>query len=145
MSERLFILTGASRGLGAAMAAQLVAPGHVLLCIARHDNTELLAQARSSGARLEQWNADLAEPAPVARRLQSWLATFDPHAITQASLINNAGVLTKVGPLDECDDREIAAALRVGLEAPMLLSAAFLRATREWAAPRRVPSSIRLC
>ena len=31
MTRQLFILTGASRGMGAAMAEQLLAPAHVLL------------------------------------------------------------------------------------------------------------------
>ncbi|MGD7438091.1 SDR family oxidoreductase, partial [Ralstonia pseudosolanacearum] len=34
----LFILTGASRGLGAALAEALLQPGHRLVCVARGDN-----------------------------------------------------------------------------------------------------------
>lgn len=138
MAEQLFILTGASRGLGAAMAKQLAAPDHVLLCIARRHNVDLDTSARSAGARLEQWTADLARPIEVAARLQSWLDMFEPAAIDAATLINNAGMLTRVGPLDDCEDDEISDALRVGLEAPMLLTAAFLRATRDWPAARRI-------
>ncbi|MBA4279032.1 MAG: short-chain dehydrogenase, partial [Ralstonia sp.] len=41
----LFILTGASRGLGAALAQALMQPGHRLICVARGDNAELRAQA----------------------------------------------------------------------------------------------------
>ncbi|HEX7436221.1 MAG TPA: SDR family NAD(P)-dependent oxidoreductase, partial [Caldimonas sp.] len=84
------------------------------------------------------WNADLEQPAAVAARLQSWLAAFDPAAVAAATLINNAAALTRVGPLDGCEDAEISAALRVSLEAPLLLTAAFLRATRAWTVPRRI-------
>lgn len=138
MADHLFILTGASRGLGAAMAEQLLAPGHVLLCIARHNPIALAARAETRGARLEQWNADLEQAAAVAARLQSWLAAFDPAAVAAATLINNAAALTRVGPLDACEDAEISAALRVSLEAPLLLTAAFLRATRAWTVARRI-------
>jgi len=138
MLKRIFIVTGTSRGLGAAIAEQLIAPAHVLLCIARRSRVELTDRAKAGGARLEQWHADLGHPMEVAARLQSWLVAFDSNEVADATLINNAGVLTRVGPLDGCEDAEISAALRVGLEAPLLLTAAFLRATREWSAPRRV-------
>ena len=45
----LFILTGASRGLGAALAQALMQPGHRLICVARGDNAELRAQAAAVG------------------------------------------------------------------------------------------------
>ncbi|MEO7339161.1 MAG: SDR family NAD(P)-dependent oxidoreductase, partial [Caldimonas sp.] len=133
MAERLFIITGASRGLGAAMADRLAAPGHVLLCIARHNDPAFAAHGASKGARVEQWDVDLGRPGEVSTRLASWLGGIDARESGDATLINNAAVLTPVGPLDACTDAEISQALRVGLEAPMLLTAAFLRATREWA------------
>ena len=53
-------------------------------------------------------------------------------------LINNAGVIPAVGPTEGCDAAELSGALRVGLEAAILLSAAFLRATLAWRADRRI-------
>lgn len=138
MTNALFILTGASRGMGAAIADQLLAPGHLLLCISRHRNDALAAKAEAAGARCEQWALDLAQPVLAAARLQAWLAALDGNAFDSATLINNAAALTRIGPIDECSDAELAAAMRVGLEAPVLLSAAFLRATRTWRAEKRV-------
>lgn len=138
MANRLFVITGASRGLGAAVAEQLLAPGHLLLCIARHRNDAIATAAQAAGARCEQWALDLGEPAAAAQRLAAWLAALDATSFDSAALINNAALLTRVGPVDECDSAELAGALRVGLEAPLLLSAAFLRATRAWRADRRV-------
>ena len=134
----LFVITGASRGMGAGIAAQLLQPGHTVLGISRRSDDGLGARAAAAGATCEQWTADLAAPADVARRLQAWLAAFDPQRFASVSLINNAAALTRVGPIDDCDDAELAAAMRVGLEAPVLLSAAFLRATRSWRARKRV-------
>jgi len=138
MADHLFIITGASRGLGAAMTARLMAPDHVLLGIARRNDPAQVETARGRGARLEQWNVDLASSGAVAERLHGWLSTFDPTRVAGATLINNAAVLTRVGALEDGATDEIATSLRVGLEAPLLLCAAFLRATREWAAPRRI-------
>jgi NAD(P)-dependent dehydrogenase (short-subunit alcohol dehydrogenase family) len=136
--DRLFVLTGASRGMGAAMAEQLLVPGHVLLCISRRRNAALAARAEAAGVRCEQWALDLAEPSIAAARLQPWIEALDGQAFDAATLVNNAAALTRIGPIDECADAELASALRVGLEAPLLLSAAFLRATRGWPADRRV-------
>jgi benzil reductase ((S)-benzoin forming) len=138
MAKHLFILTGASRGLGAAIADRLLVQGHVLLCLSRQIRCGLEAQAEASGARVEQWQVDLAQPAEVATRLQAWLRSFDASTVLGATLINNAGALARVGPIDACDGAELAAALRVGLEAPLLLTGAFLHATRDWTAPRRI-------
>ncbi|MBC8056967.1 MAG: SDR family NAD(P)-dependent oxidoreductase, partial [Rhizobiales bacterium] len=63
---------------------------------------------------------------------------LDGATFASAALVNNAAALTRIGPIDECSDGELASALRVGLEAPLLLSAAFLRATRAWVADKRV-------
>jgi len=138
MADHLFIVTGASRGLGAAMVERLAVPGHVVLCIARRNDPAQVEHAHARGARVEQWNADLATSAEVAERLQTWLSALDPAPLGSAALINNAAVLTRIGPLEAVDAAEIAAALRVGLEAPLLLSAAFLRATATWPARRRI-------
>ena len=137
--ERLFVVTGTSRGLGAAMAARLLDDANcTLLAISRSGNGKLDAAAAASGATLETWSADLAEPLPVAGRLQAWLEGFDAGRFETATLINNAGVLTTIGALENCSDAELSAGLRVGLEAPLLLTAAFLRSTTAWSARRRV-------
>jgi benzil reductase ((S)-benzoin forming) len=138
MSDQLFIVTGASRGLGAAMVERLAVRGHVVLGIARRNDPAQVERARAHGGRVEQWNADLAAPADVAERLRGWLAAFDPAQIGGATLINNAAVLTRIGTLEAVEPAEVAMALRVGLEAPLLLSSAFLQATATWPARRRI-------
>ena len=138
MSKHLYILTGASRGMGLAMAGQLLRPGHLLLCISRHAHETLAAQAQARGASLLQWQADLADGVAVAHRLQDWLDVQSLAELASATLINNAGVIPRIGPLSQADADDLARALRVGLEAPMQLSAAFLGGTESWAMPRRV-------
>lgn len=138
MTQQLTILTGASRGLGLALAEQLLAPEHTLLCISRHGNETLAARARAQGATLLQWTEDLAQGAAVSRRLETWLQAQAGAAFASATLINNAAVIAHLAPISEADVDGLAQALRVGLEAPMQLSAVFLRATAAWPAERKI-------
>lgn len=134
----LTILTGASRGLGRALAEELLDSGELLLTIERHPDAGLAHSARRKGAELEQWPLDLAFGIAVAARLEAWLKARRDTRPAAATLINNAGLLGRVGPVEGMDSEMLATAMRVNLEAPMLLTAAFLRATRNWPTERRV-------
>jgi benzil reductase ((S)-benzoin forming) len=134
MGTHLTILTGASRGLGRAVAEQLLERGHRVLALSRQP-TDL---AVPPGGELLPWTADLADPVAVAARLAAWLQMQDSRRLASATLINNAGVISALAPLSEGQAEDLSNALRVGLEAPLLLTAAFLQATAAWALPRKV-------
>lgn len=128
----LTVLTGSSRGMGLAMARQLLGSGHHLVCMARQISSELAALTPTTKGSLEQWPQDLAQPQAAAERLRQWLSEQPAQAFSSATLINNAGLIPTIGPLDVVPPDELSQALRVGLEAPMQLTAAFLAATNEW-------------
>jgi benzil reductase ((S)-benzoin forming) len=138
MTQHLYLLTGASRGMGLAMAEQLLSAGHFLVCISRHTNEVLAARAAKLGCPLEQWPLDLERSLDAAAKLKQWLASQKTGSFASATLINNAGVMPGVAPLSESDPIDLSRALRVGLEAPLLLTAAFLGATASWNIPRKV-------
>lgn len=138
MTTHLYILTGASRGMGLAMAEQLLQRGNALLCISRNANPDLATAAQKADVPLTQWQHDLADGEVAAERLREWLHPQNPGDFASASLINNAGVIPPIGPLSQSRPADLAQALRVGLEAPMALSAAFLGATASWPLPRKV-------
>lgn len=137
-TTHLTVLTGASRGMGLAMARQLLAAGHDLLCISRKTNDALQAEAQRLGRRCEQWPQDLARGDVPAGRLDTWLLAQDIGNLATVTLINNAGLIPRIAPLDEIPMAELKDALRVDLEAPMLLTSVFLHATANWKARRRV-------
>jgi NAD(P)-dependent dehydrogenase (short-subunit alcohol dehydrogenase family) len=124
--------------MGLAMAGQLLAKGDTLLCISRQANPQLAKRAQALGAHLLQWTEDLAQGSAVSQRLLAWLQSQTGDGFASATLINNAGVIPPIAPLSLSDPADLAQALRVGLEAPMLLSAAFLRATGHWPATRKI-------
>jgi len=121
------IVTGHTRGLGAAVAAELQARGVAVLGLAR---------GRSPLAGIDQVEVDMADPAA----LQAWLAgaalrEFLADA-SQALLVNNAGVVTPVGPLAAQDPAEVLRAVSLNVGAPLALAAAFAQAAPQ--AERRI-------
>lgn len=134
-TPHLMVLTGASRGLGLAMARQwLRSPGRLLVAVARHPDLTLPAWAQQHGSVCQSWAQDLADAPAAAQRLSDWLAAQPAQAFASATLLNNAGVLSPLGPVGASSAAELSNALRVGLEAPVLLTAAFLRGTEGWPA-----------
>ena len=113
------IVTGHTRGLGAAIAAELKARGLAVLGLAR---------GRSALAGIEQAEVDMADPAA----LQAWLAgpaLRDFLAGADAVyLVNNAGVVTPVGPLAAQEPAAVLQAVMLNVGAPLALAAAFVQA-----------------
>ena len=124
--------------MGLAIARKLLLPGNHLLCISRKTNDTLAAQAKMAQVPLHQWTHDLTRSADVSARLEQWLREQAPADFDSAVLINNAGMIPQIGPISEAGADDIGQGLRVGLEAPMQLTAAFLRATGAWQARRKV-------
>jgi benzil reductase ((S)-benzoin forming) len=121
------IVTGHTRGLGAAIAAELQSRGLAVLGLAR---------GRSTLAGIEQAEVDMADP--VA--LQAWLAgpvlrDFLAGADT-VYLVNNAGFVTPVGPLAAQAPAAVLQAVMLNVGAPLALAAAFVQAAPE--ATRRI-------
>jgi benzil reductase ((S)-benzoin forming) len=147
--RHLTILTGASRGMGLAMARLILQrpQPQYLLTLSRELPDPLQTLAVTHGQRLECWSQDLADPVPAAERLATWLETSAPAggglpAWASVTLINNAGALSAIGPLGSGSSQDISQALRVGLEAPLLLTAALLRATPGW--PARLAGAVKV-
>lgn len=118
------LITGASRGLGAALARELAARGYRLHLVARDaDALEALATTLrdAHGATVTVLGADLTEAAAVqhcAAEARRYLGAIDV-------LINNAG-FGHYRPLAEWSAREIADCNALNLTAPMLLAHALV-------------------
>jgi short-subunit dehydrogenase len=122
LSGRKALLTGATGGLGRAIATAMAERGARLTLSAR--NREALEQmaAELPGEGHRVLPSDLAEPDAAER-----LAT---EAAGTEILVANAG-LPGAGKLDEFSAEEVKRALRVNLEAPMLLARALYPAMLE--------------
>lgn len=117
------IVTGHTKGLGAAIAAELIERGIPVLGLAR-------GRAETTSELLTQFEVDLSDGAALAGflagdTLAGWLR--DEGATL---LVNNAGVVAPVGPLAEQDPLACLRAVTLNVAAPLALSAAVVRASR---------------
>lgn len=128
------IVTGHSRGLGEGIAAALLERGIPVLGVSRGTNA---AMASRFGGTLEEVPLDLSDVEATAHWLESGaLPRFVDGAAT-AILVNNAGLLQPIGPLQKQDPEEVWRAVSVNVAAALTLSAAFARAT-ERSSDRRI-------
>ncbi|WP_026131914.1 SDR family oxidoreductase [Pandoraea sp. B-6] len=138
MSQTIAILTGASRGLGAALARGLLAPGTHLVTLARRTDDDLAALASAQGATLEQVAVDLADANAAAQVAERIFAAL-PRDASRYLLINNAGTVNPVANAAALTDpAAIGAAFALNVTAVMLLTARFLAATQGLAAKRQI-------
>jgi short-subunit dehydrogenase len=122
LSGRKALLTGATGGLGRAMAKALAARGAQLTLSARNREALEALAAELPGEGHRVLPADLAEP-DAAERLAA-------EAAGTEALIANAG-LPGAGQLTDFSAEDVKRALRVNLEAPMLLARALYPAMVE--------------
>ncbi|GAB3628828.1 short-chain dehydrogenase [Pandoraea terrae] len=138
MPQTLAILTGASRGLGAALARGLLQPGTHLITLARHADAALTGPANANGVTLEQIETDLSDPAAASAAAARLFAAL-PRDAARFRLINNAGTVNPVAnSADLADAGAIGSAFTLNVTAVMLLTAHFLRATNGLSADRRI-------
>ncbi|OZI76174.1 SDR family oxidoreductase [Bordetella genomosp. 2] len=138
MTDTIAILTGASRGIGAALARGLARPGTRLITLARRADPELAAHARAQGAELEQVQVDLADLGAAAQAAERIAASL-PRDAGRYLLINNAGTVQPVAAAAKLvDGPAIAAAFNLNISAVMLLTARFVAAVHDLQADRRV-------
>ena len=128
MSDAIVILSGASRGLGAALALAACRPGTLLVTLSRGAHPLLAQQARRSGCQHRHYAVDLSDPAQTETVARGLFADL-PAGAARYRLINNAGTVEPIAQAATLDAASVAHALHVNVAAAMLLTAAFLAAT----------------
>jgi NAD(P)-dependent dehydrogenase (short-subunit alcohol dehydrogenase family) len=123
--DRYALITGASRGLGANLAARFKSVGYNL-CLIGRDAERLERMANSlpynSSKRVVCLAKHLEEPSACSELFEEVKQIF-PHLDV---LINNAAIHGPIGPFEENDCFKWARTIQINLLAPVLLCQAFL-------------------
>ena len=89
LTDRVAIVTGASRGIGKTIAEQLAKQGALVIAAARGDNAAAVAEGiRAAGGRAEAVGLDVTEPGGSEKLVGSVL---ERHSRIDV-LVNNAGI-----------------------------------------------------
>ncbi len=118
LNGRTAFVTGANAGLGQAISVALARAGAEVVCAARRDCDETLAQIAASGGRGRFRHLDLTDPMAAA-------GLFDGAGID--ILVNNAGMIRRADSLDFTEG-DWDAVMDVNLKAVFFTCQAFARA-----------------
>lgn len=119
LAGRVALVTGASRGIGAAVAAALAGEGAHVIRVAR-------SLTESSAERTQDIPCDLTDPSQVSRLGSRVVAQHGPPDI----VVSNAGAFL-LRTLETTDAAELEVQLAVNVRAPFYVAKAFLPAMRE--------------
>jgi len=122
-----YIITGASRGIGRALALEAARGGADLVTLSRSEAADLQAQSRALGVSHTHYSADLSNPALVLELNKALFQALEGKDYRKIILINNAGQLQPVAPCGKAEEAVMVQAMNVNSIAPMILSSGLIR------------------
>ncbi|MEL6794526.1 MAG: SDR family oxidoreductase [Pseudomonadota bacterium] len=129
LNGKAAVITGASRGIGAAAARFFAARGALVVLAARSTNqTEAIAaEIRSAGGGAQAIACDVADPAAIEAAIATCETAFGRFDF----LVNNAGLIDPIGRIEDLSPADYGRVIDVNLKGVFNgLSAALPRLTR---------------
>jgi 2-deoxy-D-gluconate 3-dehydrogenase len=133
LDGRVAIVTGSSRGLGAAMASALAEAGAKVALTATKEPTTTAAHIRAHGGTCAAYAADLSDRAATAKLLKAVTQELGEPDI----LVNNAGIIRRANLLEHSDE-DFDAVIEVNLRSVFVLSREFAKRLAARKAPGRI-------
>ncbi|NLL00219.1 MAG: (S)-benzoin forming benzil reductase [Clostridiales bacterium] len=133
-----YIITGTSRGLGNAIVKGLLNPDNYIFCISRTRNEELIKLASRKKVGIEYITFDLLDVHKIKDIMERIFLSINKNSINSITLINNAGILSPIKPIELCSSEEIDRNIRINLTAPMILTSSFISNTVDINSERRI-------
>jgi benzil reductase ((S)-benzoin forming) len=131
------IITGHSKGLGEGITLALLDENHHIHGISRTDNQHLQRLAKAKGCQMDFYSCDLSHIDTIETVLQQVFNNIPVNA-SGVYLINNAGVINPIGPLQTLNPLEIDTHLRINLMAPIYLTHGFIKYTQQRNMQKRI-------
>jgi NAD(P)-dependent dehydrogenase (short-subunit alcohol dehydrogenase family) len=119
LKDQVAIITGGGRGIGRAIARKFAEQGAAVIITARTESEiqAVAAEIQHSGGRAAALQADVSREAECEKIVRETRRLFgSPHI-----LVNNAGMLGPVQPVEKVEPREWDRVIAVNLRGPYLL------------------------
>jgi len=132
-----FLLTGASRGLGAALVKQLAGPGKQIFALARSASPSWLSEVADSEVRYT--SLDLSNGEDLTQWIEQFCADLPLEKLSAFTLIHNAGILDPMGLIgQDLPSPSLEKSLQVNLLAPIRLTQAVVACLQSVAIPKQI-------
>lgn len=118
LTDKVAVVTGASKGIGAAIAKSLAAAGAsvaVNYASSREGANRVVAEIESRGGRALAVQGDVSQAADVKRLFEETTAAFGPVDI----LVNNAGIF-KFAPIEDVTEEDFHSHFNTNVLGPIL-------------------------
>ncbi len=135
---KYYIITGASKGLGEALAKKVISDQHKVFCISRKINNHLRDLASSHHAGFWYFEQDLTEYEKIPGLIHEIFTYIDPIKAEEITLINNAGVVDPVKALGKCSVKEIRDHININYTAPAILSNEFIKESQSFKCKKNI-------
>jgi benzil reductase ((S)-benzoin forming) len=133
-----YIITGSSRGIGNAIAKQLIKVNNYLVCISRTEDEEIKKLAVANNCKYHFIPFDLYEVDKIDNLIDEIFQHTRLFKKDRLFLINNAGVISPIAPLEKADAQEIKKAVNINYLAPMLLSGGVIMRAKDFSGSKRI-------
>lgn len=135
----VFLVTGASKGIGGALLKALLQPGHHVIGISRSLPSFLEGRTDERSGLLEYLEADLSQPEKCLEELKPLLEKAIKASPSSVTVFHNAAQLTPIGPVGKAGETApLSQHIRLNLLAPLLLDQWLVARIQERDIPKRI-------
>lgn len=136
---KYYLITGASKGLGAALLETLAVENTTLVTLSRSGLSENLKLSLiDKGAAVIDQKGDLSDEKALPALAEQMMRAVDLNVAEQIVLINNAGGVEPIAPFYKAEDEAVFANIHLNLSAPMIFSKYFGQAFGKAGCDRRI-------
>jgi len=121
MENGFFLITGTSRGIGEALAKELLEKGNTVLGVSRN-RSEIL-----DSENYHHLSVDLTDTSQIDRITEKVDEIVKGKNFDFVCLVNNASAIEPAKVIEKCPVNEIESHVKIGLIAPMILTSMFIR------------------
>jgi len=129
--EKVLIITGGSKGIGGGIVSAYLKRDYRIFSISRHKNP-------GYPENIHQLECDLSDGLAAEKVIHTLFRHLDQKQVEQITMINNAGSLGNIGPVESLKVEDIQHTVQLNTIAPLILTSAFLKLTESWKAQKSI-------